>query len=124
MNSQAKEQNSYSNYGIKSIFLTSTFKQIVKTTSKSALILLINAEYWIMSAGLSLFGAVSAGQEAAVQFYQDHVAEVKRIVPKDKLLVFEVKQGWQPLCDFLNVPVPENPFPRINDTEAMNEARR
>ena len=96
----------------------------MKTTSKSALILLINAKYLILSAGLSLFGAVSSGQEAAVQFYQEHVAEVKRIVPKDKLLVFEVKQGWQPLCDFLNVPVPENPFPRINDTEAMNEARR
>ena len=96
----------------------------MKTTNKSAFILLINAEYWIMSAGLSLFGAVSAGKETAVQFYQEHVAEVKRIVPEDKLLVFEVKQGWQPLCDFLNVPIPENPFPRINDTEAMNEARR
>ena len=76
------------------------------------------------SAGLDLFGAVSTGQEAAVQFYQDHVEEVKRLVPADKLLVFEVKQGWQPLCDFLDVPVPENPCPRINDTEAMNEARR
>ena len=76
------------------------------------------------SAGLDLFGAVSAGQEAAVQFYQEHVEEVKRHVPSDKLLVFEVKQGWRPLCDFLNVPIPENPFPRVNDTEAMNDARR
>ena len=76
------------------------------------------------SAGLDMFGAVSAGQEAAVKFYQEHVEEVKSHVPADKLLVFEVKQGWQPLCDFLNVPVPENPFPRVNDTEAMNDARR
>ena len=76
------------------------------------------------SAGLDLFGAVSGGQEAAVQFYQEHVEEVKRHVPSDKLLVFEVKQGWRPLCDFLNVPIPENPFPRVNDTEAMNDARR
>ena len=76
------------------------------------------------SSGLDLFSAVSAGQEAAVQFYQDHVEEVKRLVPADKLLVYEVKQGWKPLCDFLDVPVPEKPFPRVNDTEAMNEARR
>ena len=34
-------------------------------------------------------------------------------------LVFDVREGWQPLCDFLDVPVPEEPFPRGNDTQEM-----
>merc|ERR1719245_296105 len=71
-----------------------------------------------------MFSAVTAGQEAAVEFFHEHVEEVKKHVPEDKLLVFEVKQGWKPLCDFLEVPVPDSVFPRINDTEAMQEAGR
>ena len=38
--------------------------------------------------------------------------------PKDKLLLFEAKDGWEPLCVFLNLPVPDEkfPYPRLNDT--------
>jgi hypothetical protein len=42
---------------------------------------------------------------------------VKRTVRSDRLLVYEVSEGWGPLCAFLGVPVPESkPFPRLNDT--------
>ena len=34
--------------------------------------------------------------------------------PKDKLLVFNVKDGWEPLCQFLGVDVPNKPFPHRN----------
>ena len=34
--------------------------------------------------------------------------------PKDKLLVYNVKQGWEPLCKFLEVKTPSEPFPHIN----------
>jgi len=37
-------------------------------------------------------------------------------VPKDKLLVFEAKMGWEPLCKFLGVPVQKVTYPRVNDT--------
>lgn len=43
--------------------------------------------------------------------------EVIRTVPKEKLLVFEVKDGWEPLCKFLNVPIPDIPFPKSNDSD-------
>jgi len=66
-----------------------------------------------------MYGAVQAGQEAAVMFYEDHVREVKRVVPASQLLCFEVKQGWAPLCEFLNVPEPSVPFPRVNDTSTI-----
>ena len=39
--------------------------------------------------------------------------------PKDKLLVFDVKQGWEPLCKFLGKPVPDTPFPHVNDASQM-----
>jgi hypothetical protein len=46
-----------------------------------------------------------------------HTEEVKRIIPPERLLVFDVKQGWEPLCKFLGVPVPDGPFPRVNDAK-------
>jgi hypothetical protein len=38
--------------------------------------------------------------------------------PAERLLLFEVKQGWGPLCDFLEVPEPSEEFPHVNDTAA------
>ena len=54
--------------------------------------------------------------ENRVQYYEDWVAYVKRTVPEDKLLVFNVKEGWEPLCKFLGKPIPDQSFPRLNDT--------
>ena len=38
-------------------------------------------------------------------------------VPPERLLIYDTPQGWQPLCDFLGVPVPDAPFPKTNSTE-------
>jgi Sulfotransferase domain len=46
---------------------------------------------------------------------------VKREVPADRLLVWEPRDGWEPLCEFLEVPVPEQPLPNANDTAAFKE---
>ncbi len=51
--------------------------------------------------------------------FERHNAEVRRKVPPEKLLVYEVKEGWGPLCDFLGVEAPDKPFPRLNDTAEM-----
>ncbi|CAH8497038.1 unnamed protein product [Schistosoma rodhaini] len=41
--------------------------------------------------------------------------EIIDYVPKDRLLIFDPKDGWTPLCEFLNIPIPENvPFPHLN----------
>jgi hypothetical protein len=53
---------------------------------------------------------------AAVDRYH---AEVMRDVPGDRLLVWSVSDGWDPLCDFLEVPVPDQPFPHLNDTDTF-----
>jgi hypothetical protein len=46
--------------------------------------------------------------------YRNHNARIKAVIPQDQLLVFNVKQGWKPLCEFLGVEVPDVPFPRRN----------
>jgi hypothetical protein len=50
-------------------------------------------------------------------FFRRHTEAVIAGVPKERLLVFEVSQGWAPLCDFLGVATPDTPFPRENSTE-------
>ncbi len=49
--------------------------------------------------------------------FEKHNQAVIDEVPKDRLLVFEASQGWEPLCEFLELPVPGIPFPRVNTTE-------
>jgi len=68
-----------------------------------------------------VFGAVESGQEEAVRFFEAWKAQVIKEVPADRLLVWQVKEGWGPLCQFLGVPVPDLPFPNVNDTPTMLE---
>ena len=53
--------------------------------------------------------------------YRMHNNHVKSIVPADKLLVYHVKQGWRPLCDFLGCEVPTVPFPHENIKAEITE---
>lgn len=62
-----------------------------------------------------------ADREFAVRTFEEHNAAVRREVPAERLLAFEVAQGWEPLCDFLDRPVPDKPFPRLNDAAAFQE---
>lgn len=54
------------------------------------------------------------GLTAAFEAHNNAVIEA---IPADRLLIFEVKQGWEPLCAFLGVPVPDEDFPRTNHRE-------
>ncbi len=59
-------------------------------------------------------------KEYARSIFDQHYEEVKRKVPAEKLLIYNVKEGWEPLCTFLGVDVPQNkPFPRLNDRESF-----
>lgn len=59
----------------------------------------------------------------AIAKFWDHNEGVRRSVPLDRLLVYNVAQGWDPLCRFLGVPVPSSPFPRLNTREDFGKLR-
>jgi hypothetical protein len=53
----------------------------------------------------------------AIEVFNRHNEHVRRTVPRERLLLYEVRDGWEPLCAFLGVPVPDGkPFPRLNDS--------
>jgi hypothetical protein len=56
-----------------------------------------------------------ADRDHALHVFTEHIAAVRREIPPERLLVFDVRQGWAPLCDFLGVATPDEPFPRLND---------
>jgi hypothetical protein len=60
-------------------------------------------------------------REFARSLWEAHIEDVKRSVPADRLLVYEVRQGWEPLCKFLNLPVPNVPFPNSNNNEEFTQ---
>ncbi|KER20092.1 hypothetical protein X801_02616, partial [Opisthorchis viverrini] len=49
---------------------------------------------------------------------------VKRDVPADKLLVYDISKGWEPLCRFLQLPVPDSPFPHVNEYRELRRLIR
>jgi hypothetical protein len=50
-----------------------------------------------------------------------HNKSIIKSVPKEKLLVMRLQNGWKPLCEFLGKPIPEEPFPRVNDSDALDQ---
>ena len=56
-------------------------------------------------------------KEELIKVFHAHEAAVKAAIPADRLLVHSAKDGWEPLCTFLGVPVPEGDYPRTNSKE-------
>ena len=54
-----------------------------------------------------------------MEVFGRHNEAVRRRVSPERLLVFDVREGWAPLCDFLDVEVPDGPFPRLNEAREM-----
>ncbi|GJJ12920.1 hypothetical protein Clacol_007167 [Clathrus columnatus] len=50
---------------------------------------------------------------------ENHNEHVKALIPTDRILIYDIKEGWDPLAKFLGVPKPDVPFPRLNDREAF-----
>ncbi len=67
------------------------------------------------------FGGRFEDKAHAIEVYNQHNQEVQRAIAAQRLLVFDAKQGWEPLCRFLDVPVPGEPFPHLNDTASIQE---
>ncbi|WP_328817206.1 sulfotransferase family protein [Nonomuraea cypriaca] len=62
-------------------------------------------------------------RDHVIEVFERHIAEVKTEIQDERLLVYEVGEGWGPLCAFLGVPVPEVPFPQVNERAAFRRKR-
>ena len=70
-----------------------------------------------------IFGGRVDDRAHAVRVFEQHVAEVRDSIPAERLLVFNVGEGWAPLCQFLGCPVPDEPFPQVNERAAFRRKR-
>jgi sulfotransferase family protein len=75
-------------------------------------------EMWRCSGLLNGDDTTLEWMSSAMQRYN---AEVQRTVAPERLLVWQASDGWDPLCEFLEVPVPETPFPRVNDSAEFGQ---
>ena len=62
----------------------------------------------------NIFGKNLKDKQEIIRRFNAINEETLNFIPKDRSLVYEVKTGWEPLCNFLNVPIPDTPFPRSN----------
>ncbi|MER9704179.1 sulfotransferase family protein [Mesorhizobium sp. M0204] len=66
--------------------------------------------------GNTVFGGRFDNRDYAIAVYEAHNASVKSTLPPERLLTYQASEGWEPLCAFLGVQLPSEPFPRTNST--------
>jgi len=64
-----------------------------------------------------LFDREMSNKAKLIDVYNRHNETVQRVIPAERLLVYDLSEGWDPLCSFLGVPVPGEPMPNTNSTE-------
>jgi hypothetical protein len=60
-------------------------------------------------------------KEHAIEVYEAHNAEVRAALAPDRLLVYEAGSGWEPICEFLGVEVPDRPYPNSNTRTSFDQ---
>ncbi len=68
-----------------------------------------------------IFGGRGDDDAVCLEAYHRNAREVRAEIPADRLLVLDPSAGWEPLCAFLGVPVPDEPYPHENTTAAFHE---
>ncbi len=71
---------------------------------------------------LKQFGSHIADPQWMADWYRNYNQTVIDTIAPERLLVFHPKEGWEPLCSFLGVPVPKEPFPRVNSRDELGDA--
>jgi hypothetical protein len=70
----------------------------------------------------TMFQGRLSDRDHAISVFNRHIEDVRREIPSDRLLVFNVSEGWGPLCAFLGVAEPDAPFPNTNSTRQFKES--
>ena len=56
-------------------------------------------------------------EDEAKRAFEQHNADVRAAVPRDRLVEWQPGDGWEPICDALGLPVPDEPYPHVNTTD-------
>lgn len=64
-----------------------------------------------------IFGGKPEDRDHAIAVYQKNTSDVQAVFSSDRLLTYQLGDGWEPLCRFMGEPIPEIPFPKNNSTE-------
>ena len=68
-----------------------------------------------------LFDRQMRDKEKLIEVYERHNEAVQHEIAPERLLVYGASQGWAPLCEFLGVPAPDEPMPRVNTTDEFQQ---
>jgi hypothetical protein len=74
------------------------------------------AEMGYQTVAAQVFKDRISDRSYATRVFRDHIAQVQSEIPAGRLLTIDLRDGWQPLCAFLDVQAPEIPFPRTNSS--------
>ena len=75
----------------------------------------------LLVTGTVMGGAIEKASN--IEVYERHNQAVRDRVPSERLLVFDVRDGWAPLCEFLGVEIPDEPFPHLNESKGSLSSR-
>jgi len=67
------------------------------------------------------FSKITDDMDHALKVFARRIEEVKQTIPESRLLIYQVSEGWEPLCNFLDIPVPDEDFPRTNSKKEFWE---
>jgi len=70
-----------------------------------------------------VFDGRAGDRDHALKTYRAHNQAVMTTIASDRLLVYEIAQGWAPLCNFLGVPIPDTPMPHVNSTTQFQQRK-
>jgi hypothetical protein len=74
--------------------------------------------YWTIA---PIFDDRLSDRAEATRVFREHIEEVQAAISADRLLTFDPRKGWQPLCAFLGVPEPDMPFPKTNSSKQFGD---
>ena len=67
-----------------------------------------------------VFDDVLDNKAHAIAIYEKNITDVQAAFGEDRLLTYSIGDGWAPLCRFLEKPIPDVPFPRLNSSDEFN----
>jgi len=100
------------------------FPRITRSIAQDEVALLARARMQRKVVIEQTFGGDIGNRDHVLAVFRRHIEEVQRKIPPERLLVYDVADGWDPLCRFLQQPVPDEPFPHVNASEEFRRRFR